>query len=185
MYFFRNPKRIVPIDDNLLISPSDGTVVSVSLESPCEDLGVGTAERYMVCIFLSIFDVHVNRIPISGTIAKVLYRPGSFVNASLSKASALNERNTLVISLSGQENSVVLTQVAGMIARRIVCDVHEGEEVKKGSVFGMIRFGSRVEVWLPVGVTPLIVQGQKMIAGETVLADLSKTDSKLVEGIEV
>jgi phosphatidylserine decarboxylase len=122
---------------------------------------------------LSLFDVHVNRVPFSGTVKQVLYYPGSFINASLDKSSILNERNTIVINLhNAPEKTMAVTQIAGMLARRIICDIHEGQEIKKGTTFGLIRFGSRCDIWLPVGVVPKVIQGQTTIAGESIIADV-------------
>ncbi|MDR1609237.1 MAG: phosphatidylserine decarboxylase [Holosporales bacterium] len=171
-YFFRNPKRAIPAGSNLIVSPADGTVCSVVTEVPPAELRLGEEQRYRVSIFLSLFNVHVNRIPVAGKVKSVAYHPGSFVNASLDKASVMNERNTVVIEMDGNaEKTMAFVQIAGMIGRRIVCDVHEGQEVGKGEICGMIRFGSRCDVWLPVGSAPQVFVGQTTIAGETVLAD--------------
>lgn len=178
-FFFRNPKRIVPSDENLIVSVADGIVTAINLEVPNSDLGLGDDQRYRVSVFLSVFNVHVNRIPMSGTIKSILYHPGSFLNASLDKSSVFNEKNTIVMSLKDDpEKTMAFTQIAGMIARRIVCDVHEGQEIRKGDVFGMIRFGSRCDIWLPVGVVPKVIKGQTMIAGESVIADISGNSTK-------
>lgn len=182
-FFFRNPKRIVPSDENVIVSVSDGTVNAINLEVPNPDLGLGDEPRYRVSVFLSIFNVHVTRVPFPGTIKNILYHPGSFLNASLDKASVFNEKNTVVISLKKDPSQLMaFTQIAGMIARRIVCDVHEGQEIQKGSVFGLIRFGSRCDVWLPVGVVPSVMIGQTMISGESIIADMSNIKKELPIG---
>ena len=182
-FFFRNPKRTVPILESAVVSPADGTVCSVVLDTPAEELGIGVEQRYRVSIFLSLFNVHINRVPISGKLRNVIYHPGAFLNAALDKSSVFNERNTLIVEANGDpENLVAFTQIAGMIARRIVCDVHEGEELKKGEIFGLIRFGSRCDVWLPVGISPKVCKGQTVIGGETILADLSEKGGLPLEG---
>ncbi len=185
-FFFRNPKRVINVDENLIVSPSDGTVCAINLEVPNQDLELGSEPRYRVSVFLSLFDVHVNRIPFSGTIKGIFYHPGSFLNASLDKASVFNEKNTIVINMHNDpDKTMAFTQIAGMLARRIVCDVHEGQSVKRGEVFGLIRFGSRCDIWLPVGVVPSVIKGQKMIAGESVIADISSNRENLAEGISI
>lgn len=174
IYFFRDPERFTPIDDNLVISPADGIVTSISDVSPPEELEMSDTPLTRVSIFLNVFDVHVNRAPLSGKILKIWYFPGKFVNASLDKASEYNERQAIRMQVKGGRE-IAFVQIAGLIARRIVCDVQEGEELLAGQRYGMIRFGSRVDVYLPKGVVPLVSKGQRMIAGETVLADLSYT----------
>lgn len=182
-FFFRNPKRTVPAIESAVVSPADGTVCSVVLDTPAEELGIGTEPRYRVSVFLSLFNVHINRVPISGKIKNVIYHPGAFLNAALDKSSVFNERNTLIVEANNDpENLIAFTQIAGMIARRIVCDVHEGESLKKGEIFGLIRFGSRCDVWLPVGVAPKVCKGQTAIGGETILADLLDENSAPLEG---
>lgn len=178
-FFFRNPKRGIPDGDELIVSPSDGTVTAINLEEPPVELGLGSEKRYRVSVFLSVLNVHVNRTPASGKIKQIIYQPGSFLNAALDKASVFNEKNTIIMETNGDQNNLIaFTQIAGMIARRIVCDVHEGQEIKKGDIFGLIRFGSRCDVWLPVGVAPLVFKGQTMIGGETVIADTAKKDGQ-------
>ncbi len=182
-FFFRNPKRVINNDSDLIVSPCDGTVCSINLETPNQDMNLGEMPRYRVSIFLSLFNVHVNRIPFSGTIKNIFYYPGSFLNASLDKASVFNEKNVIIIEMKNSpEKTMAFTQIAGMLARRIVCNVHEGQEVKKGDIFGLIRFGSRCDVWLPVGVIPNVINGQTMIAGESVIADMSSTRTELATG---
>ncbi len=172
LYFFRDPLRVPPQRVGLLLAPADGHVVSVMPAAPPAELGLGPQPRWRVAIFLSVLDVHVNRMPADGTVTRIAYRHGAFVNASLDKASAGNERNALAIRLSdGREIAVV--QIAGLIARRILCHVREGDAVRAGERFGIIRFGSRTDLYLPEGVRPLVVVGQTMIGGETVIADLT------------
>ncbi len=181
-YFFRNPKRAIPVQENLIVSPADGVVSAVNFEQPPQELGLGEDSRYRISVFLNIFNVHVNRLPASGKIKSIVYRPGSFLNASLDKASVFNERNTLILEMNGDpEKLMAFTQIAGLIARRIVCDVHEGQDVKKGDIFGLIRFGSRCDIWLPVGAVPQVCLGQTMIAGETVLSDIESKETSLRE----
>jgi phosphatidylserine decarboxylase len=170
-YFFRDPARVPPARRDLVLAPADGRVVSVAKAAPPVELGLGPAPRWRVGIFLSVLDVHVNRVPAEGTVTRIAYRKGRFVNANFDKASDENERNALAIRLpDGRELAVV--QIAGLIARRILCSVREGERVRAGERFGIIRFGSRTDTYLPDGVEPLVVVGQTMIGGETVLADL-------------
>jgi phosphatidylserine decarboxylase len=172
LYFFRDPERVVPDRPGLLLAPADGRVVSVDPAIPPPELGLGAAARWRVGIFLSVLDVHVNRVPADGTVTRIAYRHGTFVNAALDKASEENERNAIAIRLpSGQEIAIV--QIAGLIARRIVCDLHEGDAVRAGARLGIIRFGSRTDLYLPENVRPLILEGQTMIGGETVIAEVS------------
>jgi phosphatidylserine decarboxylase len=171
LYFFRDPARTAPPRPGLALAPADGRVVSVALAVPPAELDLGDTPRWRVAIFLSVIDVHVNRMPVSGTVTRIAYRHGKFLNASLDKASTDNERNALAIRLpDGRELAVV--QIAGLIARRILCDAREGDAVVAGARFGIIRFGSRTDLYLPEGVRPLVVEGQTMIGGETVIADL-------------
>ncbi len=172
LYFFRDPERVAPARANLFLAPADGHVVSVSQAAPPAELGLGPALRWRVAIFLSVLDVHVNRIPATGTVTRIAYRHGTFVNASLDKASEANERNALAIQLPDGRDLVVV-QIAGLIARRIVCDAYEGQSVVAGARFGIIRFGSRTDLYLPEGVRPLVEVGQTMIGGETVIAGLA------------
>jgi len=172
LYFFRDPERVAPPRDGLVLAPADGRVVSVRPAAPPPELGLGVVPRWRVSIFLSVLDVHVNRVPADGVVTRIAYRHGAFVSASLDKASKSNERNALAIRLPvGQEIAVV--QIAGLIARRIVCSVREGDPVTAGDRFGIIRFGSRTDLYLPEGVRPLVVEGQTMIGGETVIAELA------------
>ncbi len=172
LYFFRDPERVPPARPGAVVAPADGRVVSVTEAVPPAELGLGDRPRWRVAIFLSVLDVHVNRMPASGTVTRIAYRAGKFVNASMDKASEHNERNALALRLpDGRQMAVV--QIAGLIARRIVCSVREGQAVLGGSRFGIIRFGSRTDLYLPEGVRPLVEEGQLTIGGETVLAELS------------
>ena len=170
-YFFRDPPRVVPAREGLVVSPADGIVVSVTEAVPPADLGLGAEPLTRISVFLNVFDVHVNRTPVAGTVERVAYYTGLFVNASLDKASTGNERNGVTLLLDdGRRVGVV--QIAGLIARRIVCHLREGDRVATGERFGLIRFGSRTDLYLPKGVAPLVALGQRMIGGETVMADL-------------
>src|ERR1700722_7204124 len=172
LYFFRDPERVAPGRPGALLAPGDGRVVSLTPAVPPSELGLGAIPRWRVSIFLSIIDVHVNRIPADGTITRIAYRHGRFLNASMDKASEANERNAVALRLSdGREIAVV--QIAGLIARRIVCDLREGDSVHAGQRLGIIRFGSRADLYLPEAVRPLIAVGQTMIGGETVIAELA------------
>src|SRR5262245_10178777 len=170
-YFFRDPARVTPLRDGIVVAPADGRVSRVVDAVPPKELELGENPLPRVSIFMSVFDCHVNRSPLAGRIERVIYRPGDFVSADLDKASESNERNCLLITRDGRRIGVV--QIAGLIARRIVCFVHEGSSVAAGERIGMIRFGSRVDVYLPAGVRPLVAEGQTAIAGETVIADLA------------
>jgi len=171
LYFFRDPERVVPTRPGLFVAPADGRVVMVGPAVPPEELGLGPNPRWRVAIFLSVLDVHVNRSPVDGVVTRVAYRHGKFLNASLDKASIDNERNALAMRLpDGQEIAVV--QIAGLIARRILCDVKEGDRLERGQRFGIIRFGSRTDLYLPEGVRPLVAEHQLMLGGETVIAEM-------------
>ena len=174
-YFFRDPPRVTPVRDGLVVAPADGRISQVTTAAPPHELGLGATPLPRVSIFMSVFDCHINRSPVAGQIEKIVYQPGKFFNADLDKASADNERNSLVIAVAGARVAVV--QIAGLVARRIVCFVRSGQSVGIGERFGMIRFGSRLDVYLPPGVAPLVAVGQTAIAGETVLADLRLADT--------
>ncbi|RYE06364.1 MAG: phosphatidylserine decarboxylase [Rickettsiaceae bacterium] len=169
-YFFRNPERITPIDDNLVISPADGIVQSISESIPPAELGLGDELMTRISIFLNVFNVHVNRIPIAGKIRALHYNPGKFFNASLDKASIHNERQSVLLETKSGHN-VIFVQIAGLVARRIVCDLEEGSEVRSGERYGIIRFGSRADVYLPLKTAILVSVGQTAIGGETVIAN--------------
>ena len=168
-YFFRDPKRSVPQNAGLLVSPADGVVSLIERAVPPAELGLGPEALVRVSVFMNVFNCHVNRAPIAGTVTAVVYRPGKFFNASLDKASKDNERNALAIEMpDGRKIAVV--QIAGLVARRIMCWKKPGDGVRTGERFGLIRFGSRLDVYLPEGVHPQVALGQTMIGGETVLA---------------
>jgi phosphatidylserine decarboxylase len=170
-YFFRDPWRVTPQRAGLMVSPADGRVLSVAPAVPPAELDMGAAAMTRIGIFLNVFDVHVNRIPIGGRVTKLSYRKGKFVNASLDKASEDNERMAIRIAPADDAGDVAVVQIAGLIARRIVCDLREREDVIAGQRFGIIRFGSRTDIYLPAGWIPLVIAGQRVIGGETVIAD--------------
>jgi len=172
VYFFRDPERVPPLRASAVLAPADGRVVLVGPAVPPLELGLGDGPRWRVAIFLSVLDVHINRMPVSGVVTRVAYHHGAFVSAATDKASESNERNAIAVRLQdGRDIAVV--QIAGLIARRILCFVREGDPVQAGGRFGLIRFGSRTDLYLPVGVKPLVTEGQYMIGGETVIADLA------------
>ncbi len=169
-YFFRDPERLVPQGEGLVIAPADGVIQLVGPAVPPAELGMGADPRPRICIFMNVFNVHVNRNPVSGRVVALAYRPGKFLNAALDKASTDNERQSIRLRTEdGREFAVV--QIAGLVARRILCELTEGQGVRSGDRFGLIRFGSRVDVYLEPGMIPLVAPGQTTIAGETVLAD--------------
>lgn len=175
VFFFRDPVRQVPDRFGLLISPADGIVEMIAMATPPAELGLEPKERLRISIFMSPFNVHVNRAPIASTIGKIAYHPGAFFNAALDKASEQNERNSLQFIMEDGRD-IIVVQIAGFIARRILCWSREGQALSVGERFGMIRFGSRVDVYLPDGAHPLVTTGQTMVAGETVLADLTSVE---------
>lgn len=174
-YFFRDPERVTPVDDRLVISPADGVVSSVGPAVPPRELGLGDNEMMRICVFMNVFSCHVNRAPARGRITALEHRPGKFLNAELDKASTDNERNGLVIDTPNGRMGVV--QVAGLVARRIVCWADQGNDLAAGERFGLIRFGSRVDVYLPAGTGGgsgagvKVAVGQTAVAGETILAE--------------
>ena len=168
VYFFRDPARTVPLDPDIVVSPADGRVSAVTIGVAPKELGLGEQSRRRVSIFMSVFDCHVNRAPLPGAVKSVVYTPGKFVNAELDKASEGNERNGIVLDTI--HGPVGVVQIAGLVARRIACFVAEGEELSAGQRIGLIRFGSRLDVWLPLAVNVLVAEGQRMIAGESVIA---------------
>jgi phosphatidylserine decarboxylase len=174
-YFFRNPDRVTPTRKGLVISPADGVVQSIVRAAPPAELEMGDAPLTRVAVFMNVFNVHVNRAPIDGAITAVSYRPGKFLNASLDKASEDNERQSLKIT-TAEGKDIAFVQIAGLVARRILCWAKEGDQMKAGERFGLIRFGSRVDVYLPDGTEPLVAVGQTAVAGETVLADLASEE---------
>jgi phosphatidylserine decarboxylase len=173
-YFFRDPVRVTPLREGLVVAPADGRVSRVVNAVPPPELGLSDRPLPRISIFMSVFDCHVNRSPIAGRIERMVYRAGKFINADLDKASEDNERNCFIITSPRARIGVV--QIAGLIARRIVPFVQEGQTVTSGDRIGMIRFGSRVDVYLPEGGRALVAEGQTSLAGETVLADLSAAD---------
>lgn len=176
VYFFRDPDRVTPTRGGLVVSPADGTVSMITEAVPPPELGMGDDRLTRISVFLNVFDVHVNRIPADGTVRDVEYHPGLFLNAALDKASDANERMSVRLSLPDGRD-LVFVQIAGLVARRILCELKPGQTVRGGERYGLIRFGSRCDVYLPKGTEPLVCVGQKMVAGETVLADLSGTES--------
>ena len=171
-YFFRDPERAVPQREGLIVSPADGVVSLIVRMVPPTELDLGVEERVRVSVFMNVFNCHVNRAPIAGTIRKVVYHSGKFLNASLDKASEHNERNAITIEYAdGKQIGIV--QIAGLVARRILCWSKAGQDIATGERFGLIRFGSRLDVFLPAGVEPLVTLGQSTTAGETILADLN------------
>lgn len=175
LYFFRDPERVPGPMENAVLAPADGLVTVLDQAAPPPELGLAEEKVWRVGIFLSVLDVHVNRLPVAGVITRIAYRHGAFLNAAADKASELNERNALAMRCeSGAEIAVV--QIAGLIARRIVCQVHEGDRLAAGARFGIIRFGSRTDLYLPKGVAPIVAIGQRTIGGETVMALLTDPD---------
>lgn len=180
-YFFRDPDRITPDIDNVVVSPADGIVQMIAKVKAPEELDMGNQEFTRVSIFMSVFNVHVNRAPAQGKITKSVYVPGKFLNATLDKASKDNERQLLAMKTKSGKD-ICFVQIAGLVARRIVCDAMPGQEYKAGERFGMIRFGSRLDVYLPKGVEPQVALGQTMVAGESVIANL-ESEAPQVKGV--
>ena len=177
VYFFRDPDRVTPTRPGLVIAPADGRVCLIDDAVPPAELEMGDEARPRVCIFMNVFNVHVNRTPMDGTISKIAYRPGKFFNAELDKASEFNERMSLSMhTASGHD--IAFVQIAGLVARRILCQVKEGDHLQAGQRFGLIRFGSRVDVYLPKGAQSLLSVGQLTTAGETVVADLNADEPR-------
>ncbi len=171
VYFFRDPARVTPLSDGLVVSPADGKVAAIEKVLPSQELDLGSEPRTRISIFLSVFDVHITRSPVTGKIVRSLYVPGLFLNAELDKASEENERQCLVLETpEGVRFGVV--QIAGLVARRIVTFVNEGHSLGVGERLGLIRFGSRVDLYLPPGREALVAVGQRAVGGETVLADM-------------
>ena len=180
VWFFRDPDRTTPVRaglPGLIVSPADGVVQLVDKAAPPPELDMGSEPRWRVCVFMNVFNVHVNRSPGDGTVARLAYRPGKFIDASLDKASEDNERMAMRLVLADGRD-LACVQIAGLIARRILCEAAEGQSLAAGQRYGMIRFGSRLDVYLPVGVEPLAAEGQTMIAGESVIADAASPESQ-------
>jgi phosphatidylserine decarboxylase len=175
-YFFRDPPRVTPVRDGVVVAPADGRVSQIVNAVPPQELELGDRPLPRVSIFMSVFDCHVNRSPVAGRIERIVYHPGKFLSADLDKASEDNERNAFVIAMPTLGRRIAVIQIAGLVARRIVPFAREGEAVSAGQRIGMIRFGSRVDVYLPEGTRPLAAEGQTAIAGETVIADLALAD---------
>lgn len=174
-WFFREPKRTTPTRDGIAVAPADGTISSIEKATPPPELELGDTPMRRVSVFLTVFDVHVQRNPISGEVADIAYRPGAFLSADLDKASEDNERNSML--LRGDDGrEIVVVQIAGLVARRIVCDVHQGQRVDAGETYGLIRFGSRVDLYVPVDSRIPVEVGQRTIGGETVLAEFTDTN---------
>ena len=181
-YFFRDPWRVTPTRPGLVVAPADGRIVAVGAAAPPPELEMGSAPMLRIGIFLNIFDVHVNRMPIGGRVIKRAYRDGKFLNASLDKASEENERMAFRVATSAGAD-IAVVQVAGLVARRIVATVDAGDEVITGQRFGLIRFGSRTDVYLPAAWTSLAIVGQRAVGGETVIAD-ARSDERPRQGME-
>ena len=178
-YFFRDPDRVTPQREGLIIAPADGRIAAIETVTPPTEMGLGPEPRVRISTFLSILDVHITRAPVSGRLVRSIYIPGAFLNAALDKASEENERRVMIIAKTdGTEIGVV--QIAGLIARRIVPFAHEGDSIGVGERLGLIRFGSRVDVYLPPGKHALVAVGQLANAGETVLADLQSSEPERV-----
>ena len=188
IYFFRNLVRVTPIlsgtnKNNLIISPADGRVIEISKITPDKEIGLPVGNWTRVCVFMNVFDVHVNRSPMLGKIFYKNYIPGSFFNASLDKASTENER--LILGMETENGKkIAFVQIAGLVARRIICDVGIGSLLKAGEVFGLIRFGSRVDIYFPSDVSVMVLKGQKMIAGETIIGDFTKSSKPVREHLD-
>jgi len=172
--FFRDPVRVTPVRDGIVVAPADGRISMIAQAIPPAELGLGDKALPRISIFMSVLNCHINRSPVTGRIDRIAYRPGTFINAELDKASEDNERNSLVISTPNGRIGVI--QIAGLVARRIVSFVKEGQSIGAGERFGLIRFGSRLDVYLPEGTRALVSEGQTAIAGETILADLRLED---------
>jgi phosphatidylserine decarboxylase len=173
--FFRDPERMPPLGEGLIVSPADGVLLPIVEAVPPAELGMGADKRTRLSIFMNVFNVHVNRVPADATVTALAYHPGTFINASFDKASEDNERMALRLRLAdGPEIAVV--QIAGLVARRIRCDLRQGQQVQRGARFGIIRFGSRLDVYLPAGIEIAVKKGQSVKAGETVLAIVARKD---------
>jgi phosphatidylserine decarboxylase len=177
-YFFRDPERVTPQDDDLVISPADGRVSSVQMVVPPEELNLGHEPMLRITVFMNVFNCHVNRAPVRGRVTTIAYKEGQFLNAELDKASTDNERNGLVIE--SKHGSIGVVQIAGLVARRIICWTNQNEPLDAGERFGLIRFGSRLDVFLPAGAEPRVSLGQTAIAGETVIAEFGSAKGPVI-----
>ena len=171
-FFFRDPDKIIPINENLILSPADGKVTFVDKEAPPKESQIIESNYKKISIFLNVFDIHINRIPVAGKILSINYISGKFFNATLDKSSKFNERNIIVLELKDR-SKIIVVQIAGMIARRIVCDINNNQKVNAGDRFGLIKFGSRVDIYIPEHLNILVSEGQRVIGGETIIADLN------------
>ena len=174
-YFFRDPIRTTPVRDGLLVSPADGVISLIEKTMPPPELDIKKEKLTRISVFMNVFNCHVNRSPFAGEVTEINYRPGKFFNASLDKASVDNERNSLVLQIP-DGRQIIIVQIAGLVARRIVSFVKLKQTLRTGQRFGLIRFGSRVDIYLPTGVQPLVCIGQTMVSGETVIADLTSKE---------
>ena len=174
-YFFRDPIRTTPVRDGLLVSPADGVISLIEKTMPPPELDIKKEKLTRISVFMNVFNCHVNRSPFAGEVTEINYRPGKFFNASLDKASVDNERNSLVLQIP-DGRQIIIVQIAGLVARRIVSFVKLKQTLRTGQRFGLIRFGSRVDIYLPTGVQPLVCIGQTMVSGETVIADLNSKE---------
>lgn len=177
-YFFRDPERVTPQDDDLVISPADGRVSSIQMVVPPAELQLSTEPMLRITIFMNVFDCHINRSPVRGKVTQVVYREGQFLNAELDKASIDNERNSLVIE--GPRGTIGVVQIAGLVARRILCWTSPSEALEPGERFGLIRFGSRLDVFLPAGAEPRVALGQRSVGGETVIAEYGSSKGPVI-----
>jgi phosphatidylserine decarboxylase len=175
VYFFRDPHRVVPLREGLMVSPADGRVTMIVPAVPPPELDMGPEPMLRISIFLNVFNVHVNRVPISGTVVTAAYHPGKFLSASMDKASDVNERAAVRLKMSdGRE--IAFVQIAGLVARRIITTLKDGQEVRTGARYGLIRFGSRTDIYLPRDAQPLVIVGQTALGGETILADFASSE---------
>jgi phosphatidylserine decarboxylase len=182
-WFFRDPIRTVPSREGLIVSPADGIVTKIVSVVPPQELGIGSNERIRISVFLNVFNVHVNRIPVQSTVTGLNYFPGAFFNASLDKASEENERQHITLTLANGK-TIGVVQIAGFVARRILCQLKLNDVMATGQRLGLIRFGSRVDTYLPEGTVPLVVEGQVAVGGETIFADLKASEAPR-EGVKI
>ena len=176
IYFFRDPSRIVPLRKGLMVSPADGRVTMIVPAVPPPELGMGPEPMLRISVFLNVFNVHVNRVPIAGTVVKAAYHPGKFLSASMDKASDVNERAAVRLKMDdGRE--IAFVQIAGLVARRIITTLKDGQEVRTGERYGLIRFGSRTDIYLPRDAEPLVIVGQTAVGGETILVDFESSET--------